>query len=207
MRRTAYDIIEVVLKEMNKGMNTIRELNLAFTAVSLFVIFMATSVAKINAQNQLSDRSVQTIMDYAWVYTPDKFTPPNGKAIFIDKKKRSAMTVPLLKGREVIMTARLSAHAQICDLSEDQIKNYRSLMLRETQSKKWTPQQMVYINQLHLTTVMMLVGKLEVKEKKNGKEVVVKEGPTATKTCTDEQRIKIKDLVSSYVATGPDLPE
>ncbi|MEN2494541.1 MAG: hypothetical protein TECD_00445 [Hyphomicrobiaceae bacterium hypho_1] len=186
-------------------MNTMRELNIALTIGSLFIFFKFAGHTAVNAQNQLSDRSVQTIMDYAWVYTPDKFTPPNGKAIFIDKKKRDAMTVPLAKGREVVMSARLSAHAQICDLSEDQIKNYRSLMLRETLSRKWSPQQLVYINQLHLTTVMMLVGKLEVKEKNNGKEVIVKEGPAVMKTCTDEQRKKIKELVANYVSTGPEL--
>ena len=63
-------------------------------------------------------------------------------------------------------------------------------MLRETQSKKWTPQQMVYINQLHLTTVMLLVGKLQVVEGKGDKKVVVKDGKAAARTCTDEQRKK-----------------
>ncbi len=182
-----------------------RELNMALTAAGLFAIFTATAVTAANAQKQMSDRSVKTIMDYAWSYTPDKFTPPDGKTIFIDKKQRDKMTVPVPKGREVIMTARLTAHAQICELAEEQVQNYRSLMLREEESKKWTEQQMVYINQLHLTTVMMLVGKLQVIEEKDGKKVVVKEGSAPPKTCTDEQKNKIKELISKYVAAGPDL--
>ena len=156
---------------------------------------------------ELSERSVKTIMNYAWSYTPDKFTPPSGRTIFIDKKNREKMTVPVAKGREVIRVARLTAHAQICDLSEDQVKNYRSLMLRETKSKQWTEQQMVYINQLHLTTVMMLVGKLQI-VKKDGdpdKKVVVKEGKAAAKTCTAEQKNKVKELITRYVSSGPAL--
>jgi len=183
-----------------------RELNMA--ALTLGLVTALTMVAFTNsasAQNELSDRSVESIMNYAWNYTPDKFTPPNGKTIFIDKKNRGEMTVPVDKGREVIMVARLTAHAQICELSEDQIKNYRSLMLRETQSKEWTPQQLVYINQLHLTTVMMLVGKLQIVEQKGDKKVVVKEGSSPPETCTDEQRTKIKDLITAYVQSGPDL--
>ena len=169
-------------------------------------VFLSHSASQGVAQ-ELSERSVKTIMNYAWSYTPDKFTPPSGRTIFIDKKNREKMTVPVAKGREVIRVARLTAHAQICDLSEDQVKNYRSLMLRETKSKQWTEQQMVYINQLHLTTVMMLVGKLQI-VKKDGdtdKKVVVKEGKAAAKTCTVEQKNKVKELITRYVSSGPAL--
>lgn len=169
-------------------------------------VFLTLSASQSVAQ-ELSERSVKTIMNYAWSYTPDKFTPPNGKTIFIDKKNREKMTVPVAKGREVIKVARLTAHAQICDLREDQVKNYRSLMLRETKSKQWTEQQIVYINQLHLTTVMMLVGKLQI-VKKDGdtdKKVVVKEGKAAAKTCTAEQKSKVKELITKYVSSGPAL--
>ncbi|MAI46364.1 MAG: hypothetical protein CBC34_010425 [Hyphomicrobiaceae bacterium TMED74] len=169
-------------------------------------VFLTLSASQSVAQ-ELSERSVKTIMNYAWSYTPDKFTPPNGKTIFIDKKNREKMMVPVAKGREVIRVARLTAHAQICDLREDQVKNYRSLMLRETKSKQWTEQQIVYINQLHLTTVMMLVGKLQI-VKKDGdtdKKVVVKEGKAAAKTCTAEQKSKVKELITKYVSSGPAL--
>ena len=169
-------------------------------------VFLTLSASQSVAQ-ELSERSVKTIMNYAWSYTPDKFTPPNGKTIFIDKKNREKMMVPVAKGREVIKVARLTAHAQICDLREDQVKNYRSLMLRETKSKQWTEQQIVYINQLHLTTVMMLVGKLQI-VKKDGdtdKKVVVKEGKAAAKTCTAEQKSKVKELITKYVSSGPAL--
>jgi hypothetical protein len=104
------------------------------------------------------------------------------------------------------MAGRLTAHAQICDLPDDQVKNYHSLMLREQLSKKWTPQQLVYINQLHLTTVMMLVGKLQIVENKGEKTVKVREGKSNTaKTCSAEQKKKVKELITAYVAAGPDI--
>lgn len=176
-------------------------------SLSLGTVMFLTLGASQGVAQELSERSVKTIMNYAWSYTPDKFTPPNGKTIFIDKKNREKMTVPVAKGREVIKVARLTAHAQICDLLEDQVKNYRSLMLREQKSKQWTEQQLVYINQLHLTTVMMLVGKLQI-VKKDGdtdKKVVVKEGKAAAKTCTAEQKSKVKELITKYVSSGPAL--
>ena len=59
--------------------------------------------------------------------------------------------------REVaLLTAGLSAHAQVCNLPDDHTLNHRSLMRREVDKKRWTDQQTLYINQLHLTTVMLL---------------------------------------------------
>ena len=81
-------------------------------------------------------------------------------------------------------------------------------MCREGAKGKWTPQQMVYISQLHLTTDMLLTGKIKLVEKQGDKEVVVdeeKKGPT--QTCTDEQRKKVKELITAYVQSGPQPPQ
>ena len=106
-----------------------------------------------------------TFMEYAWTLTPEQFTKPNGETILIDKTKRAEVTIPLDVAREVIRAGRLSAHAQACDLAQEQGDNHQSLMRRQVQSKKWTPQQMVYINQLHLTVVMLLTGRIKLVEK------------------------------------------
>jgi hypothetical protein len=105
--------------------------------------------------------------------------------------------------RDVIKAGRLSAHAQICDLRDDQILNHRALMRREEVKKKWTPQQMVYISQLHLTTVMLLTGRIKLVEKQGDKEVVVDEKKEPAQTCTDEQKKKVKELITAYVAASP----
>ena len=162
------------------------------------------------AAQELKDESVKTFMEYAWSLTPAQFTTPSGEKVEIDKKKKADVMVPIDMAREVIKVGRLSAYAQVCELKEDQVNNYRSLMYREGdkkdgEKKKWTPQQMIYISQLHLTTVMLLTGKIKLVQKEGDKEVVVEEGKNNTQTCSDEQRTKVKDLITAYVATGPKM--
>ena len=185
----------------NKWIAGLRAAGLALGTVVLMI-------APADAQ-ELSERSVKTFMDYAWSLTPSKFTKPDGTSVEVDKKDRSKAEVPVETAREVIMVGRLTAHAQICELPEDQVANYRSLMRREDAKKKWTEQQMIYINQLHLTTVMLLTGKIRLVEKRDGEKDVVIDEPKAEKaqTCTDEQRKKVKELIAAYVATGPDFAD
>jgi hypothetical protein len=144
-------------------------------------------------------------MEYAWSLTPEAFTKPNGETIQIDKKKKAEVMVPLDVARDVILAGRLSAHAQVCELAQDQSDNHNSLMRRQVQSKKWTPQQIVYINQLHLTVVMLLTGRIKLVEKEGGKEVVIGEGNKQAQTCSAEQKQKVKELIAAYVKSGPAL--
>jgi hypothetical protein len=159
------------------------------------------------ATQELSETTVRKYMDYAWSLTPHKFTKPDGRTIEIDKKDRSKTEVPIETAREVIRAGRLTAHAQMCELIEDQVNNYRSLMKRESEKKKWTEQQMIYINQLHLTTVMLLNGKIKLVEQQDGgKEVVVEESKSnEAKTCTEDHRKKVKELIAVYLKSGPPL--
>jgi len=159
------------------------------------------------AAQELSDMAVKSFMDFAWSLTPQQFSKPDGSVIQIDKKKRDEVMVPVDVAREVIKVGRLSAHAQVCNLADDQIANHRSMMRREEAKKKWTPQQMVYISQLHLTTVMLLTGKIKLVEKDGDKEVVVEEGKEPNQTCTPEQKAKVEELIKAYVAAGPAPPQ
>lgn len=167
---------------------------------------MGVSVVPASAQ-ELSEGAIKSFMDYAWSLTPQQFSKPDGTVIQIDKKKRDEVLVPVEVARDVIKAGRLSAHAQVCNLREDQVENHRALMRREDAKKKWTPQQMVYISQLHLTTVMLLTGKIKLVEKQGDKEVVVDEGkPAPAQTCTDEQGKKVKEMIAAYVAQSPAAP-
>jgi hypothetical protein len=158
------------------------------------------------ATQELSETTVRKYMDYAWSLTPHKFTKPDGRTIEIDKKDRSKVDVPIETAREVIRAGRLTAHAQFCELIEDQVNNHRSLMKRESEKKKWTEQQMIYINSLHLTTVMLLNGKIKLVEQQDGgKEVVIEESKSNEKTCTEEQRKKVKESIAVYLKSGPPL--
>jgi hypothetical protein len=158
----------------------------------------------------LSDESVKVLMNYAWAMTPVKFTRPDGTIIEVDKTKRDEVVVPIEQARNVIRVARLSAYAQICGLPEEQSSNFQTMMVREQARKsdkggdQWTKQQLLYINQLHLFTVMTLTGKLTVVETEGeaDKEVVVQEQAIGNKkqpTCSDTERDKVKEQIKLYV--------
>src|SRR3954452_23627007 len=86
---------------------------------------MGAVTGPVFAQNkELSDKSVLTLMRYAWTLVPEKFTTPLGKTIIVDKSKSSEATVPVDIAREVIRVARLSAYAQLCELAEEQRANF-----------------------------------------------------------------------------------
>jgi len=146
-------------------------------AVGFVLVALMLNLAPASAQ-ELSDRAVRAFMNYAWALTPAKFTKPDGTSVLIDKKDRSKVEIPMDVAREVIKVGRLTAHAQICHLHQDQ---------------------------LHLTTVMLLTGKIKLVEKtEGGKEVVIEEpDKEEAYTCTDEQRKKVKELIAAYIATEP----
>jgi hypothetical protein len=166
---------------------------------------MTCGLAAAAVAQDISDKSVEAFMEYAWSMTPAKFTKPTGAVVEINKKERDKVVVPIDVAREVIRAGRMTAHAQLCDLPELQVLNYRSLMKRESEKKKWSEQQMIYVNQLHLTTVMLLTGKIKLVEQEGGaKQPVVEDTRAAdSKSCTDEQRTKVKALIDTYIKSGP----
>src|SRR6516162_3831229 len=149
---------------------------------------VAALAAPAFAQNkELSDKSVLTLMRYAWGMVQEKFTTPLGKTIIVDKTHASESIVPLDVAREVIRVARLSAYAQLCELPEEQRANYQTLMRREESMK--------------------LTGKVQLVEKDGDKQVVVQEGkPLKTESCTDTERKKIQDQIMTYVNSVPATP-
>src|SRR5262245_34266980 len=171
------------------------------------IVLAVGTVGPSSAQTkEMSDKSVLALMRYAWALVPQKFTTPQGKVIEVDKSKPSESVVPIETAREVIRVARMSAFAQLCELPEEQRANYQTLMKRE-EEKKWSDQQMLFINQLHLFTVMTLTGKVQLIEKDGDKQVVVQEGkPVKTESCTDTERKKIQDQVMTYVNAAPATP-
>jgi hypothetical protein len=161
--------------------------------------------APAHAQNkELSDKSVQLLMQYAWALTPPKFTAPDGKTIEVDKTKPKDVIVSIDVARDVVRVARLTAYAQLCELAEEQRANYQTLMRREEAKSIWTDQQLLYISQLHLFTVMTLTGKVQIVEKEGDKQVVVKETKSSkAESCTDTERQRVKTQIVAYINAAP----
>ena len=172
---------------------------------------LAFSTVPVSAQGKdLSDNSIKTLMDYAWAITPGKFTLPSGKEIIVDLSNRAAAMVPIETARDVVKAGRLSANAQICELKEEQGANYQTLMAREQAKAKWSDQQLLFVSQLHLLTVMMLTGKVNVVAKdENNKTIVVDEDKGKAEaakpapTCSETERKKVAEQISAYIAAAP----
>ena len=155
---------------------------------------------------EMSEQSVRSYMGYAWAMTPAQFTKPDGVKILIDKKKREAVEVPVDVAREVILAAYRTARAQMCELTQEGIENHNSLMARELEKKKWSDQQVVYINMLHLTVVQLMTSKVKIVEKDGDKVVVEEELKSkAVKPCADDERTRLKEQITAYVKAGPAL--
>jgi len=159
-----------------------------------------------NAQ-ELSDKSVETLLEYAWNLTPDRFTKPDGGVIEVDKKDPTKVRIPVDTAREVIKAGRLTAHAQNCGLNDEHIANHRVFMASERDKNKWTEQQMLFMNQLHLATAMLLTGKLKVIETDTGKDVTVAEdSKTDFKgSCTEEQKAKVREAIVAFIKQHPNV--
>ena len=118
--------------------------------------------------------------------------------------------IPVEIARDIIITGRRSALAQICKLDEDMLRNHRSLMRRETsRAPQWSDQQVVYINMLHLTTVQIFTGDLTITIEEGGKRKIVDTEPDKKRkpTCTESEAEKLKEQIATYVAQGPKLEE
>jgi hypothetical protein len=153
--------------------------------------------------SELSLKSVKLITGFALTTIPSEIKQPDGKVIKIDRNNLDRILVPLDDARRIIVAARNSAHAQMCDLPELQAENYLALMRTEQAKNKWTPEQMLFINRLHLFTVMWLTGNVKFMEKdKDGKKeptVISEPDKGEKKTCSPDEKAKVKTNIEAYL--------
>jgi len=129
-----------------------------------FAAFLCLTFNMAHAQKQkdLSDKAVQIMSALATKLVRDKERDGKGRVLNIDKSKPETFMIPLDDARHVIKTGRVSAHAHICRLLELEARNYLTMMAVERARKKWSKPQLVFINRLHLFTVMWMSGSAEI---------------------------------------------
>ncbi|MEL6746638.1 MAG: hypothetical protein AAFO79_02320 [Pseudomonadota bacterium] len=172
-----------------------------FAMVALTAAFVTTAPAAAQ-ETQLSDDSVKVLMRYAWQLHPSKYTAPDGTVITTNKSEPEKTMVPIDTARNVITVSRTSARAQVCKMSAEQSVNYRALFVSESAKDKWTAQQLLFIQQLHLFTTFWLSGNVKIVDRNGDKEVVVEEQQNNSDTeCNDEQKTAVTKAVTSYVCT------
>lgn len=172
-------------------------------AVCASVLWFGPAMAQAPAK-ELSDKSVLTLMEYAWIVLPDQMRLPD-KTIKIDKKtKKKETMVPVDTARDVIKVGYMSAQAQLCDMLEAQTANYDAMIRRERAKTPWTDEQLLYITTLHRMTIHMAAGKLRVVDKPNDEVQVILEGiePSA-QSCTEDKRKQVFEQIAAYVKASP----
>jgi len=168
-------------------------------AATLLLTPLAIAQAQ-TAKGEISDKTLKTLKSLAWQSLPNKIVQPDKSVTVIDKSDPAKIIIPDVDAREVIRAAYLSARAQKCDLQELVIANRDALLLREKKTGKWTASQLQYINTLHLFTVQLLVGKVEVVDQeeaaKRGDPATAPMPPANTVNCNDKEKQDISAAVA-----------
>jgi hypothetical protein len=192
-------------------MNNIRKLavftcliaGLAFNAAAQPAGEKTASVAaqeKKGDSSELSLKSAKLIMGFALTTIPSEIKQPDGKVLKIDRNNLEKILIPIEDARRIIIVARNSAYAQECDMLDAQAENYLAMIDAERKRNKWTPEQMLFINRLHLFTVMWLTGNVKFLEKDGKKEPhVISDKKVEKKVCTEQQKTSIKAAIDAFV--------
>ncbi len=161
------------------------------------------------AAKPLKDKTVKILMKYALSLMPEVYTGPDGKKITINKKKPKEVLIPLEDASRIIVVGNRSAKAQNCDLKVMQTLNHNAMVKYETVFKNWTDKQKLFINQLHLFTVLYMTGNVKFGEKAPDKSKQIKppkESELESKyKCSDEERQKVSDSIDAYLESVKQL--
>ncbi len=148
---------------------------------------------------ELSPKSVRLITGFALTTIPSEVPRSDGSILKIDKKDLANLVIPYEDASRVIRVAYLSAQAQLCEMPELQTENFLTLLGQERSKKKWTEQQMFFINRLHLFTVMWLTGNVYIEEKDGKEEAKIAATPKApSKECTNEDKEKLRANIEAF---------
>lgn len=160
-----------------------------------------------------SDRAVRVLVSYTWQTMPAEIQKPDGTMVAVKGKDVDKFMIPMEDARRVVLIANRTAEAQICDLPQHQVANHRTLMKKETESKKWSDEQLAFIHMLHLVTVgTRTADKIEASEggvaKDENSDVEQKEMKEIIErkqryNCPDEKRESVRQQIESYVGHAP----
>jgi len=179
--------------------------------VAVAVLFAVPAIAQEKADStQISDKTVKTLMAYAWDSVPPQITLRSGKVIKFDRTNRASIELPLDAAKEVIVAAYRSYEAQICGLQPAMVANRDAMMARLLQQNKYSDQQVQYANLLHAFVVAYTSGKVELRYiDPDKKEVKITDIPpekvVEPKKCSDELRKSVDERIYSYYKSTPGL--
>jgi hypothetical protein len=153
----------------------------------------------------LSDSAVRVLMTYAFSIIPETQTGADGKTVKIDKSDPNLFLIPDEDARRVIRAATRSAYADACQLEDLARANYRALMQTEMAKNKWSEQQLLMINALHMFSASYFAGNAKISEtpeegaaEGEGGDLVAPKRPA----CPPEQKQKVENAINAYVQSA-----
>ncbi len=172
-----------------------------FLALAAVALSLHAGPAIAQDDSELSEKTVNVITGFALTTIPSEIKRPDGSVMKIDKSNVSSIVIPVDDARRVIRVARLSAHAQMCDLPQLQAQNYLTMMREERAKDQWTEEQLLFINRLHLFTVMWLSGNVRFVDKGDGSQEpeIISDPDESKYECTDEDRQQVRAAIENYL--------
>lgn len=151
----------------------------------------------------IKDKTVKILMTYAFSLMPEVYTGPDGKKIDINKKQPKDVMIPIDDARRIIIVGNRSARAQNCDLKVMQTLNHNAMVKYEEVFKNWTTKQKLFINQLHLFTVLYMTGNIVVNQTeedlKRAQGKKTEEDLRNKNPCSEEQRKNVAASIDNYL--------
>ena len=190
----------------NPAVRDMKKLGLGI--VLFFVAIAMNSVVASAQKNQPSKRVINYLSKLALVQVPNKIKDKNsGKIVEINKKDINRVVVPEQDAIRIIKVGHLSGKAQLCGEVAYQVANYQALMKAERAKNKWTPAQIIFINRLHLMTVLMTTGQLSISDKPSteaerasiAKKLAEQSKKEFKKNCPAKEVTQIKKDIEAFV--------
>ena len=142
---------------------------------------------------KMSDKEVKALMTAAFRAMPDHVKRGN-KVVKIEKDKPEKVLIPVADARRIIKAARVSALAELCSRTDLALLHRNAILALEIKSKKWSDQQIKFMERLHLLKVLNTLAPSGAKSEADAKK---KTAALAKKLCNPkivkqiETRIKL----------------
>ncbi len=173
---------------MQRVSKMLRGMVLAVMAGALFVSVGAAGAAA--EKRALSDSDVKAMMASAFRAMPDHIKRGD-RVIKIEKDKPEKVLIPVADARRIMKAAGISAMAELCGQTDLALQHRNAILALEIKSKKWTDQQIKFMERLHLLKVLDTLAPKDATSEADAKK---KAAALAKKLCTPKivQQIKTK---------------
>ena len=162
---------------------------------TLVVLALLMQITTVSAQSEPSDKVVKFLSNIAFLQMPARIKYSETEIVEFDKSDRSKSEIPNEVARRIVKVGYNTGRAQNCGMQAYEIANYQALMREHRLQKKFTKTQMGFISSLHLVTVMMKAGQIDV----SSGAVKKPAAKPAKKSCPENIQAQIRKDIESYV--------